>query len=106
MSDAEMIPLGTQVQVSDGTPQPPARFHKKLASWKSNNYLGTVVRHDRYFPGCYVIQRGTHAGGWMVQLSSGVPPEKLTPVEGAPLIPLTEPDGCGDRIIADRIIAE
>ena len=34
------IPLGTVVSVSDGTPRPPERFTKKLAAWKTTNFLG------------------------------------------------------------------
>jgi hypothetical protein len=33
-------PLGELVRFSDGTPRPPARFKKKLASWLSSNSEG------------------------------------------------------------------
>ena len=37
-------PLGSIVAWSDGTPQPPARFNKKLAAWRTNNRAGRLVR--------------------------------------------------------------
>jgi hypothetical protein len=37
-------PLGSTVAWSDGTPQPPARFNKKLAAWRTNNSRGRLVR--------------------------------------------------------------
>ncbi len=37
-------PLGSIVTWSDGTPQPPARFNKKLAAWRTNNSTGRLVR--------------------------------------------------------------
>lgn len=30
-------PIGSIVAWSDGTPQPPTRFRKKLAAWQSSN---------------------------------------------------------------------
>lgn len=41
------LPKGTKVRVSDGTPEPPARFTRKHASWKARNYEGYVFRHDQ-----------------------------------------------------------
>lgn len=37
-------PIGSIVAWSDGTPQPPARFRKKLAAWQSSNSKGRLVR--------------------------------------------------------------
>lgn len=36
-------PLGAVIRFSNGEPQPPARFHKKLSAWKHSNDLGTLV---------------------------------------------------------------
>jgi hypothetical protein len=37
-------PIGSLIAWSDGTPQPPARFNKKLAAWRTNNSSGRLVR--------------------------------------------------------------
>lgn len=37
-------PVGSIVAWSDGTPQPPARFNKKLAAWRTNNSTDRLVR--------------------------------------------------------------
>ncbi|MCK1494404.1 hypothetical protein IVB14_29340 [Bradyrhizobium sp. 180] len=37
-------PIGSIVAWSDGTPQPPARFRKKLAAWQTSNSRGRLVR--------------------------------------------------------------
>ncbi|MCJ9735082.1 hypothetical protein [Bradyrhizobium sp. PRIMUS42] len=37
-------PIGSIVAWSDGTPQPPARFRKKLAAWQTSNSKGRLIR--------------------------------------------------------------
>jgi hypothetical protein len=37
-------PIGSIIAWSDGTPQPPARFRKKLAAWQSSNSKGRLIR--------------------------------------------------------------
>jgi hypothetical protein len=37
-------PIGSIIAWSDGTPQPPARFRKKLAAWQSSNSRGRLIR--------------------------------------------------------------
>lgn len=37
-------PIGAIVAWSDGTPQPPARFNKKLAAWRTSNSSGRLIR--------------------------------------------------------------
>ncbi|WP_338702205.1 hypothetical protein V5279_45795 (plasmid) [Bradyrhizobium sp. 26S5] len=37
-------PIGSIVVWSDGTPQPPTRFRKKLAAWQSSNSRGRLIR--------------------------------------------------------------
>jgi len=37
-------PIGSIVAWSDGTPQPPTRFRKKLAAWQSGNSRGRLIR--------------------------------------------------------------
>ena len=40
----DTAPIGSIVAWSDGTPQPPARFRKKLAAWQSSNSRGRLIR--------------------------------------------------------------
>ena len=40
----DTAPIGSVIAWSDGTPQPPARFNKKLAAWQTNNSTGRLVR--------------------------------------------------------------
>jgi hypothetical protein len=42
----DIAPLGSLVEYSDGQPKPPARFTKKLATWKSRNGVGRLVRKE------------------------------------------------------------
>lgn len=35
--------VGQHVLVFDGTKMPPARFNRKLAAWKNNNYRGVIA---------------------------------------------------------------
>ena len=37
-------PIGSIIAWSDGTPQPAARFRKKLAAWQSSNSRGRLIR--------------------------------------------------------------
>ena len=39
-------PIGALVAWSDGTPQPPARFKRKLSAWQTNNGRGRLVRKE------------------------------------------------------------
>ena len=40
----DLVPLGSIVRFSDGTPRPPARHRKKLSSWENRNSSGRLVR--------------------------------------------------------------
>ncbi len=40
----DLVPLGSIVKYSDGTPRPPERHRKKLASWKTRNNGGRLIR--------------------------------------------------------------
>lgn len=95
MSTTEaLLPLGTQVIVSNGTPRPPARFKKKLADWEAHNYRGVVVEHDRL--GRYTIQR-VPQGGWASRMAGVISfkhawtnPEWVKPIPGTCLAPVTD----------------
>ncbi|MGV1963607.1 hypothetical protein FY133_26805 (plasmid) [Agrobacterium tumefaciens] len=40
----DLVPLGSTVIYSDGTPRPPERHRKKLAAWESRNSGGRLIR--------------------------------------------------------------
>lgn len=40
----DLVPLGSIVTYSDGTPRPPDRHRKKLATWQNNNSGGRLIR--------------------------------------------------------------
>lgn len=41
-----LAPIGSVVAWSDGAPQPPERFKKKLAAWKTRNSRGRLIRKE------------------------------------------------------------
>lgn len=94
---AVKIQPGTQVIISDGSPMPPARFKRKLEDWQQRNYAAVVLgQSDR---GGYWLQfyvGSTLSIGVGVFLRDVGPNETVTPVIGAPLAPLTKPDGIGE----------
>ncbi|MFN8680287.1 hypothetical protein ACDP63_03945 [Paracoccus sp. P2] len=61
----DVVPLGSLVEYSDGTPQPPARFTRKLAAWKQSNGRGRLVekqppqvRPNYTFPPSFTLHVG------------------------------------------------
>ena len=42
----DIVPLGSLIRYSDGTPKPPARFNRKLAAWQNRNGVGRLVRKE------------------------------------------------------------
>ncbi|WP_159952657.1 hypothetical protein [Rhizobium sp. 18065] len=42
----DLVPIGATVAWSDATPRPPERFRKKLASWKTRNSQGRLIRKE------------------------------------------------------------
>lgn len=52
------IAPGTLVRVSDNTPQPPARFKRKLQDWEELNYDAVVIAVEEAFGKTYYkVQR-------------------------------------------------
>lgn len=89
-SNEQVLPIaiGTTVRVSDGTPEPPKRFNRKHQDWENRNYDGVVVAHN---PPCryrarpsYDIQTGNLFSAVILITRSGVAPESVSPVPGAP----------------------
>ncbi|MFU0505241.1 hypothetical protein [Pseudaminobacter sp. NGMCC 1.201702] len=40
----DLVPLGSTLTYSDGSPRPPERFAKKLAAWEKRNSGGRLIR--------------------------------------------------------------
>jgi hypothetical protein len=63
----DAVPIGAMLRYFDGTPQPPARFNRKLRDWQSRNGTGrlveksppTTLRHSTY-PASFTILQGTY----------------------------------------------
>ncbi len=58
----DLVPIGSIVAWSDGTPRPPERFRKKLAAWQTRNSKGRLIRkepsrtHGNYTsPECFTL---------------------------------------------------
>lgn len=103
-NETKLLPLGTQVTVTDGTPRPPERFNKKLTDWRYKNYEGVIVEVRE---GLYTVQRKPD-DGWAsrvarccVFLQSGTRPERVKPIQGAFLAPLNN----ADSVDLDAMIA-
>jgi hypothetical protein len=91
MKDANGFVLGMQVRVSDGTPQPPARFTKKLSDWKLHNFDGVLVERDVQHNRYTVEQppsRGWSLTAALVIHRSGIRPGSISEIPGAPMIQL------------------
>ncbi|WP_054313302.1 hypothetical protein [Mesorhizobium sp. 1M-11] len=72
----DLVPLGSIVRYSDGTPQPPERFRKKLAAWESRNSGGRLIRKqaarrvgDTVLPASITLHEGNYGGGGVVVLT-------------------------------------
>jgi hypothetical protein len=86
----ELLPIqpGVRVRVSDGTPQPPARFKRKLADWENKNFDAVVVGEEapnqwRQDP-VYRLQFGDLSKrAWLVMVTSR-PASMVTALEDAP----------------------
>lgn len=42
----DSAPIGALIAWSDGTPQPPARFKRKLSAWQTQNSRGRLIRRQ------------------------------------------------------------
>ncbi|GHD24069.1 hypothetical protein ACFOEZ_11870 [Tianweitania populi] len=42
----DLVPLGSTLTYSDGTPRPPERHRKKLAAWENRNSGGRLIRRQ------------------------------------------------------------
>ena len=62
-----LVPIGSIVSWSDGTPKPPERHKKKLAAWRTRNSSGRLIRKQPSqtrgsytAPDCFTIHEGDH----------------------------------------------
>jgi len=72
----DSAPLASVIRYSDGTPKPPERFRKKLATWKSRNSVGRLIRKEPpreratyTSPACFVLHEGDFGEQGVVVLS-------------------------------------
>ena len=68
-------PIGSIVAWSDGTPQPPARFNKKLSTWRSNNSRGRLTRKQGErgvgniaVPACFTLHEADYGAGGVIAI--------------------------------------
>jgi hypothetical protein len=72
----DSAPLGSVIRYSDGTPKPPVRFRKKLATWESRNSTGRLIRKEPpreratyTSPACFTLHEGDFGQAGTVVLS-------------------------------------
>ena len=72
----DLVPLGSLIRYSDGTPRPPERFRKKLAAWENRNSVGRLIRKqaacrvgDTMLPASITLHEGNYGGGGVVVLT-------------------------------------
>ena len=68
-------PVGSIVAWSDGTPQPPARFRKKLAAWQTNNSRGRLIRKQAgrsvgrvALSACFTLHEADYGAGGVIAI--------------------------------------
>lgn len=73
----DRAPLGALIRYSDGTPQPPARFTRKLAAWKRNNGLGRLIQktpqrllgNNHVLPASFTLHEGDFSSRGVVLIT-------------------------------------
>ncbi|KIZ36381.1 MULTISPECIES: hypothetical protein [Rhodopseudomonas] len=68
-------PIGSLIAWSDGTPQPPARFNKKLAAWRTSNSRGRLIRKqgargvgNLSLSACFTLHEADYGGGGVIAI--------------------------------------
>lgn len=71
----DLVPIGSIVSWSDGTPQPPAHHRKKLGVWKTNNSSGRLIRKQGpsvigtySSPACFTVHEGDYGSAGTIVL--------------------------------------
>jgi hypothetical protein len=69
------VPIGSIVAWSDGAPQPPTRFRKKLAVWQTNNSRGSLIRKQGgrsvgniSLSACFTLHEADYGAGGVVAI--------------------------------------
>jgi hypothetical protein len=70
------VPLGAVLRYFDGTPQPPARFNRKLRDWRSRNGTGCLVEKSppstlgtRTYPAGFILDQGSYGSNGVIVLT-------------------------------------
>jgi hypothetical protein len=70
------VPLGAVLRYFDGTPQPPARFNRKLRDWRSRNGTGRLVEKSppstlgtRTYPAGFVLDQGSYGSNGVIVMT-------------------------------------
>lgn len=71
----DLVPLGSIVRYSDGTPRPPERHRKKLAAWETRNSGGRLIRRqaaatvgNHGLPASITLHKGDYGQGGVIML--------------------------------------
>lgn len=72
----DTVPLGAVLRYFDGTPQPPARFTRKLRDWRSRNGTGRLVEKStpstigtRTYPAGFVLDQGSYGSNGVIVMT-------------------------------------
>lgn len=97
MSYSLPLPVGTRVEVRDGTPRPPERFKRKLEAWKNHNYEGFVVGQCHYTGG-YIIE-AEPVRSYIRILRTGVRADRVAIHPQPMLVQVSDEDGRGNGTV-------
>jgi hypothetical protein len=68
-------PIGSLIAWSDGTSQPPARFNKKLAAWRTSNSRGQLIRKQGArgvgtisLSACFTLHEADYGAGGVIAI--------------------------------------
>ncbi|MEZ5784572.1 MAG: hypothetical protein R3D70_23990 [Rhizobiaceae bacterium] len=69
----DIVPIGSIVSWSDGTPRPPDRHRVKLSAWKGNNSTGRLIRKQGErvtgqfaMPASFTLHEGDHGANGVI----------------------------------------
>ncbi|HWU92319.1 MAG TPA: hypothetical protein VN106_03635 [Sphingomicrobium sp.] len=72
----ETVPLGALLRYFDGTPQPPARFTRKLCAWQHRNGKGRLVEKsppstlgNSTYPAGFTLDQGSYGSNGVIVLT-------------------------------------
>ena len=72
----DTVPLGTLLRYFDGTPQPPARFTRKLRAWQHRNGTGRLVEKssastlgNSTYPAGFTLDQGSYGSNGVIVLT-------------------------------------